>query len=125
MAVTFVHKAIAAIDAVIGFFLLFGGLNLAFRLDYPTEDSTRVIVGLASMLTGLALFLSASRIMRSRIPVFRPAIYWFAAIGTLTMFALQYLKKNPPISRADVVTALIVTVICIGCSLLQLRLLGG
>jgi drug/metabolite transporter (DMT)-like permease len=115
---TKLRTAVAAIDFVFGFFLLFGGGNLAYHEEsaYPGANQA---MGIAFMLLGTALFFSALRVVRKGKAGFRPFVYVVLAATSSGFFVYQYVKHNPPVSRQDTVAWIVILAVVAACVSLQ------
>lgn len=115
------RSAVATIDFVAGFFLLFGGGNLAYRAegDFPGMNQ---VMGITFMIAGLALFLSAARIMQNRSVGFRPLIYFAIAIASTGFILFQRVQGSLPISRQDLLAWIGFSAATLGCMFLQFLL---
>jgi|SRR4051812_27360075 hypothetical protein len=113
-----VRNLIAIVDFIVGFLLLFGGLNLAIHGEFPNPGANE-LAGILSAFLGLALFLSASRLVRSATPRFRWITYVLAIAGISALLVSEYLKANPPISSRDISAWALASTVLVGCSLLS------
>jgi hypothetical protein len=114
-------RIVATIDFVLGFFLLFGGLNLAVHKTL-VSSSINEITGIISMAIGLILFLSASRIVRGQMPRFRLFAYLAACGGIVVLLLYQYFGTQNTVSRKDAMISGLSVAVLIACGILQVAL---
>ena len=112
------HAAVAVVDFILGFFLLFGGGNLAYHEEsaYPGVNQA---MGVALMLLGAALFFSALRVVRRGKMGFRPFVYVLLAATISGFFLYQYVGHNRPVSRQDTLAWFAILAVVAGCASLQ------
>ena len=102
---------IAVIDFLVGFFLLFGGMNLAYHFEMASSGTNQAM-GISFMLLGLALFVSAVRVGRKSDVRFRPYVYLLIAIVNTAFLAYQ---GKSHISHQDFLAWLLIIMVIIIC----------
>lgn len=110
------RKTVASVDFVVGFFLLFGGMNLAYHEELGGLGVNQSI-GITSMVLGFALFFSSVFIVRNRVVSFRPYIYLSIAFASTGFLLYQYLRHTVPLDKGDLLVwsaTLAVTALCGG-----------
>ncbi len=95
-------RMVATLDFIVGFFLLFGGLNLAYHIELGGLGINQVM-GITYMIVGLMLFVSSLSIIRGWKVGFRPYIYVLFAVTNTGFLAQHLLGRHQALSKSDII----------------------